>query len=54
METKLVSLTYEVELQTGDENHLISPYSLDSPAKGRWLITITPLTSRLVSQNPVR
>lgn len=44
MQTKLVSLTYEVELQTGEK--IILPDAIaDNIGQGRWLITITPLTT---------
>lgn len=44
MQTKLVSLTYEVELQTGEK--IILPDAIaNSIGQGRWLITITPLTA---------
>ena len=42
MQTKLVSLTYEVELQTGEK--IILPDAIaNNIGQGRWLITITPL-----------
>jgi hypothetical protein len=49
MNTKLINLTYEVELQTGER--LILPDSLvESIGKGRWLITIQPLTEEKTTQ----
>ena len=52
METKLVSLTYEVELQTGEKITLPDAIA-NNVGQGRWLITITPLTTDS-SQNSVR
>jgi hypothetical protein len=44
MQTKLVSLTYEIELQTGEKITLPDAIA-NTIQEGRWLITITPLTS---------
>ncbi len=42
MHSKLMNLTYEIELQTGEK--LILPESLvQNIGAGRWLITIEPL-----------
>jgi hypothetical protein len=43
MNTKLVNLTYEIELQTGEK--LVLPDSIArAVGAGRWLITISPST----------
>jgi hypothetical protein len=43
MDTKLVNLTYEIKLQTGEK--LILPDSITKAiGAGRWLITIAPVT----------
>ena len=49
MKSKLINLTYEVELQAGER--LILPDSLvESIGGGRWLITIKPLTEENTTQ----
>lgn len=46
MNTKLVNLTYEVELQTGEK--LVLPDSIARAiGAGRWLITISPASSAM-------
>jgi hypothetical protein len=43
MNSKLINLTYEIELKTGEK--LILPESLlQNIGEGRWLVTIQPLT----------
>jgi hypothetical protein len=45
MKTNVVSLTYEIELQPGEE--LMLPVSLvKSLGAGRWLITVRPLVQQ--------
>jgi len=50
MKNSLVNLTYEIELEPGEE--LTLPASLISQVgTGRWLITIQPLAAPIQSHN---
>jgi len=53
MNTKLVNLTYEIELQMGEKLTLPDEV-VDRIGEGRWLITIAPLTNEPVSSTTRR